>query len=310
VKKYGERVTYLRKENGGQASAFNFGLARARGEIVALLDGDDYWLPGKLRRVMDEFAKNPEVGMVYHRLREVDEQSGTEKDGDFAAISGRVTASRKSLMSYILYPTSGLAFRRTCLEELGAVPETLRIQADAYLSGLVIFVAPVVAIDESLAVYRIHGQNLFHAQGCDASGARAGIERRIATRGELVKGMTDWLRAHGYETERGELREYLSQWVLAQEVDRFTIEAPGRLEFFRHLWRSAVCFGARVSWRHRTVSFGNAVGALVVGYEHFHLLDEWRVGLTRSLRGTGGVSAPAAAASVAKRGSAVDRTVQ
>src|SRR6266852_114001 len=48
VRKYGERVKYLYKDNGGQASAFNYGSARARGEYVALLDADDYWLPGKL----------------------------------------------------------------------------------------------------------------------------------------------------------------------------------------------------------------------------------------------------------------------
>src|SRR6476620_899655 len=58
VGKYGERVQYLRKTNGGQASAFNAAIPRTRGEIVALLDGDDYWLPGKLRRVVEEFAKN------------------------------------------------------------------------------------------------------------------------------------------------------------------------------------------------------------------------------------------------------------
>src|SRR5690348_4302755 len=42
VKKYAGHVTYLYKENGGQASAFNFGISRAKGEIVALLDADDY----------------------------------------------------------------------------------------------------------------------------------------------------------------------------------------------------------------------------------------------------------------------------
>src|SRR5262249_10958278 len=51
VRKYGDRIQFFCKPNGGQASALNFGIARAQGEIVALLDGDDYWLPGKLQRV-------------------------------------------------------------------------------------------------------------------------------------------------------------------------------------------------------------------------------------------------------------------
>jgi glycosyltransferase involved in cell wall biosynthesis len=301
VKKYGERVQYLQKANGGQASAFNLGLARSRGEIVAFLDGDDYWLPGKLRRVMEEFEKHPEAGMVYHRLRECDERGGEEKDGHFAAISGSVTASRKALLSYILYPTSALAFRRRCLDALLPIPEGLRIQADAHLSGLVIFLAPVVAIDESLAAYRIHGRNLFHAKGCET--ATEGAKRRIETRGELIQGMKSWLRARGYETETRDLRDYLAQWSLAQEADGFTIEAPGRLRFFGHLWRSASCLAPRLTWRHRMVSYANAFGSLVVGYKQFYLLDEWRVKATRPMQGMPGASAAAP-------GRPLDRTVQ
>jgi len=66
VRKYGDRIQYFYKPNGGQASAFNFGIRRARGEIVAFLDGDDYWLPGKLQRIVAEFEKHPEAGMAYH----------------------------------------------------------------------------------------------------------------------------------------------------------------------------------------------------------------------------------------------------
>src|ERR1700730_10813668 len=52
VAQYAERVQYFYKPNGGQASAFNFGIAKARGEYVALLDADDYWLPSKLSKVV------------------------------------------------------------------------------------------------------------------------------------------------------------------------------------------------------------------------------------------------------------------
>src|SRR6476646_7317531 len=51
VKKYGSRVRYLQQENRGQAAALNFGFAKARAEIISLLDADDYFLPGKLARV-------------------------------------------------------------------------------------------------------------------------------------------------------------------------------------------------------------------------------------------------------------------
>src|SRR5712672_2553161 len=48
VKKYAPRVQYFWKPNGGQASAFNFAFAKVRGEIISLLDGDDYLFKDKL----------------------------------------------------------------------------------------------------------------------------------------------------------------------------------------------------------------------------------------------------------------------
>jgi len=66
VRHFADRVRYIRKENGGQASALNLGFVEARGEIVAMLDGDDVWLPNKISRVAAEFAEDPDVFVVCH----------------------------------------------------------------------------------------------------------------------------------------------------------------------------------------------------------------------------------------------------
>jgi len=145
MKKYGGRIRYLWKPNGGQASAFNFGLRRASGEIVTLLDADDYWLPGKLQRVAEEFDKHPDAGMVYHKVREFHSQRGVFEDGGSPLLSGFLPSNAKDLLSYVLYPTSFLAFRRNALQPLLPIPEKLTIQADAHLSGLIVFLAPIVA---------------------------------------------------------------------------------------------------------------------------------------------------------------------
>src|SRR5208282_523132 len=76
IRKFLPQVRYLRKANGGQASAFNVGIPETRGEIVAFLDGDDWWAKDKLRLVLDAFANNPEVGAVGHGIFESDVESG------------------------------------------------------------------------------------------------------------------------------------------------------------------------------------------------------------------------------------------
>jgi len=96
VKKYGGRIRYLWKPNGGQASAFNFGLRRASGEIVTLLDADDYWLPGKLQRVAEEFDKHPDAGMVYHKVREFHSQRGVLRMEDLPFFPAFFRPTRKT----------------------------------------------------------------------------------------------------------------------------------------------------------------------------------------------------------------------
>jgi glycosyltransferase involved in cell wall biosynthesis len=282
VRRFGDAIRYLRKPNGGQASALNFGFARARGEIVALLDADDYWLPGKLRRVVEEFEKHPQAGMVYHTLRQYDARKGTFEDGGLPLLSGFVGSSAQQLLSYVLYPTSFLAFRRSAIEPLLPIPEQLTIQADAHLSGLIIFLAPIVGVPECLAVYRVHGQNLFSDRS-EASKERQ--ELRARTRRVLVDEMKAWLTKRGYDLNRPDLFAFFKQWDLSQEKDEFVVTPPGRLRIFRHLMEYARFYGPQLTWRHRAVTYINAAGSLVVGYKNVHRLDEWRSAITRTFRG-------------------------
>ena len=43
IRDYGDRVRPVFKSNGGQASAFNAGFAASRGEVICLLDADDFF---------------------------------------------------------------------------------------------------------------------------------------------------------------------------------------------------------------------------------------------------------------------------
>ncbi|OAI53564.1 hypothetical protein AYO44_04000 [Planctomycetaceae bacterium SCGC AG-212-F19] len=63
-------VRLLRKPNGGAASARNFGIDHAGGELIAFLDADDYWEPAKLARQLDVLRRHPEVSLVASRYYE------------------------------------------------------------------------------------------------------------------------------------------------------------------------------------------------------------------------------------------------
>lgn len=274
LRKFGNAIRYLYKANGGQASAFNYGFANARGEVVALLDADDVWLPGKLSRIYETFRQNPAAGMAYHRLYWWDGANATEADHYFIPVSGRVPESRSALLQYPMASSSCLAFRRSAVEKLLPVPETLRSQADAFLTALIIFVAPIIAVEDYLGKYRLHATNLFQTAAAIPSPPQ--IEQRMAMRAALLAETQNWLRGNGHDLRSADLRAYFMQWKRAQERDGFLLEAPGRWKYFRHLVSHPWMYGRIMTRRHRTYSYMRACSALVLGYHHVHLFDDAR----------------------------------
>ena len=74
VASYGERVRYIRKDNGGLNSSVNRGFAEASGELLALQDGDDEWTEGRLRRQVEVLQARPEVALVHGDMQVIDDE--------------------------------------------------------------------------------------------------------------------------------------------------------------------------------------------------------------------------------------------
>jgi glycosyltransferase involved in cell wall biosynthesis len=68
LRPYGDRVTLIRKPNGGAASARNRGIDEAKGDLIAFLDADDSWEPMKLERHLEIFERYPQVGLTASRF--------------------------------------------------------------------------------------------------------------------------------------------------------------------------------------------------------------------------------------------------
>jgi glycosyltransferase involved in cell wall biosynthesis len=165
VRRFEPRVRLLRKRNGGQASAFNLGFSQLSGQIIALLDGDDWWEKEKLRLVLEAFQGNSDIGVIGNGLHEVN------TDGKIIRILALDHIYKcffrtleegiqfRSLMTYM--GTSRLAIRRSTLESILPVPEALVIEADEYLATLAVAVSGGLVLDQPLTNYRYHSGNLY-----------------------------------------------------------------------------------------------------------------------------------------------------
>ena len=200
VRKFVPRVRLLRKANGGQASAFNAAIPEARGEIVAFLDGDDWWAPGKLTAVTEAFAAEAGVGLIGHGVTEVypDGRQRTEVPREVSRF--RITSIEQAKtfrMSRGFLGTSRMAYRREILRRIGCVPEALRFEADEYLFTLAGLFADVMILRESFTYYRLHDRNLFQL----TSGDPQAIRRKQQVLAALAQSLQEKLKQNGVPFE-------------------------------------------------------------------------------------------------------------
>lgn len=65
VKKYGDRLKYIRTENRGAGAARNRGVKEATRPLIAFLDSDDEWLPGHTRLLRSVMEARPDLLFCY-----------------------------------------------------------------------------------------------------------------------------------------------------------------------------------------------------------------------------------------------------
>jgi glycosyltransferase involved in cell wall biosynthesis len=175
VRKFEPQVRLLRKANGGQASAFNAGIPECKGEIIAFLDGDDWWASGKLRIVASALSNRAGCGIVGHGIANVFEDGKSTLDAPDkperlrlnSLAAARVFRLRKSYLG-----TSRMTIRAPIARESLPVPEILTIEADEYLFTLAAAFSDLVIFPDVLTYYRQHGANLYNAAGGNAEGLR------------------------------------------------------------------------------------------------------------------------------------------
>ncbi len=156
--RYGDRITYIRKEHSGVAHTMNVGIEHARCEYIAFLDADDLWVNEKLEIQMRAIQSHP-VDMVFGYMKqfispELSEQEKSEITIPNSVIPGysrdTLFIKKDSLLRVGLFSTEF---------QIGEFIEWFSRATDVGLKSLM--------LPEILAMRRIHLSNMTRIENTD-----------------------------------------------------------------------------------------------------------------------------------------------
>ncbi len=130
-------------------------LARAGGEYIATVDGDDMMLPGKLACQLEILEAHPEFGMVAHRMRTVDAVSGVPVEFPLARDKPPVFDADYLIEHGPFFLNSSVMFRGA-LRRRHPVDLDLKVVADVAHLVQCLHGSRAVYLDEALGVYRVN----------------------------------------------------------------------------------------------------------------------------------------------------------
>lgn len=276
VERYGDRVRYLRKANGGQASALNLGVREASGDIICLLDGDDYFYPAKVRLVGEVFRARPEVDLVYNEFDIVDASGHSlEKTYPEPTWTGyhlplaRVPAQLRSLI-LLGHPwtciTSAMSIRRSRWQELTIPEDVFPHSPDLFLGLTLPFLTEVAIIETAATAYVYHGANVGLFRSSERNRAlyarqlaccRRFVEERrgvhfVRYGGRSIYGSED----EGPRSVGGRVKQYLDECrqIAAAEVEP-SVKGASQIKLAASLLLPDVLYRAlravKATYRHR-----------------------------------------------------------
>jgi len=156
---YRDEIVFVRKENGGEASAKNAGAAVARGEFVAILDADDVYLAQNLEALTELAQRRPDLDILTTdalivangvEVRRVYDQSWR-----FEVEDQRRTILQRNFVFGLA------AVRRRQLLQHGGFDESIRWTTDWDLwLRMILAGASAGCVDEPLALYRLRETSL------------------------------------------------------------------------------------------------------------------------------------------------------
>ncbi len=167
-------------ENVGYVKNFEAAIAACTGDLIALSDQDDVWLPHKLARLEEALGDDPRVLLAFSDALLVDEAleplGRTVWESVWLSPAVRRRFHGGVAQSPLLggtFVTGATACFRAALVPL-ALPIDLPHWHDAWLALVAMLHGRVALVEEPLVLYRQHGRNVL--------GAPARVDRRLGRR--------------------------------------------------------------------------------------------------------------------------------
>ncbi|MBM7586924.1 glycosyltransferase involved in cell wall biosynthesis [Bacillus pakistanensis] len=164
IKPFINRIKYLKKANGGTASALNYGLKHATGQYFAWLSSDDMFLKTKIERQLT-FMKSTGALVSYTAFISIDANNKAINQVH------SIQMSRKKLMRQLLKgcPINGCTVIAdiNLIKRSGFFDESFKYAQDYEMWCRLILDSSISYLDEALILYRVHNSmgSVKHANG-------------------------------------------------------------------------------------------------------------------------------------------------
>lgn len=195
---YFDRIRYIYQDNQGVAAARNRGIQEAKGEFIALLDQDDFFLPEKIAAQITLFRQHPSLGIVHTGWHIVNQQGETISD-----IKPWQTFPKLDLATWIVYGPvlpSAMMFARQWLEMAGGFNSDFDSVDD---SDLVIRLAELGCeaawLPQITVCYRQHDKNVSIQKAVKQANLFIELKQRFFSKPDLPPPIRELKKSAFYE---------------------------------------------------------------------------------------------------------------